>query len=68
MQHPKLNQKHHKWVEHLYIFTFVLKHISDQANRIVDALSRRSLIIQEGQIQVMEFDFLKEIYEHDEDF
>ena len=67
MQHPKLNQTHDKWVEHLYIFTFVLKHISDHANIIVDALSR-SLIIQEGQIQVMGFEFLKEIYEHDEYF
>jgi len=46
MHQPKLNRKHAKWVEYLQSFIFVLKHISGQANRIVDALSKRNLIIQ----------------------
>ena len=45
MQHPKLNQNHVKWVEMLQRFTFVLKHISGKSNRVVDALSRRQLIV-----------------------
>ena len=50
MQQPKLNKKHAKWVEYLQSFTFVLKHISGQANKVEDALNRRNLVVQEGKI------------------
>ena len=40
----KLNQKHARWVEFMQNFTFVIKHIVGTANKIADALSRRSLI------------------------
>ena len=43
----KLNQRHVKWVEYMHNFTFVLKHISGWTNKVVDALSRRCLILQE---------------------
>ena len=68
MQQPKLNLKHVKWVEFLQIFTFVLKHISGQSNRVADALSRRLLIVQENQIQVLGFEHLRDLYETDIDF
>ena len=42
----KLNQRHAKWVEFMHIFNFVIKHISGSANKVVDSLSKRSLIIQ----------------------
>jgi len=45
MQQHKLNHKHAKWVEYLQSFTFVLKHISWQANKVADALSRRDLLL-----------------------
>ena len=61
MQQPKLNLKHVKWVEFLQSFTFVLKHISGQSNRVVDALSRRLLIMQENQIQVLGFEYLGDL-------
>ena len=48
MQQPKLNLKHVKWVEFLQRFNFVLKHISGHSNKVVDALSRRLLIMQEN--------------------
>ena len=64
MQHPMLNQKHAKWVEYLQSFDFVLKHIG-QSNKVVDALGRKNLLIQESQIQVLGFDFLKELYKDD---
>ena len=65
MQQHKLNHKHAKRVEFLHIFTFVLKHISGQENKVVDALSRRRLIMQEAQIQVFGFDYLKDLYKVD---
>ena len=39
-----------------------------QANKIVDALSRRHLVVQEGKIQVLGFKFMKQLYEQDSDF
>jgi hypothetical protein len=41
----KLNQRHAKWVEFMQNFTFVIKHIVGTANKVVDSLSRRSLIV-----------------------
>ena len=63
MQQPKLNKKHAKLVEYLQSFTFVLKHISGQDNKVVDALNRRNLVVQEGKIQVLGFEFMKELYD-----
>ena len=68
MQRPKLSQKHVKWVEYLKGFHFVLKHINGQSNKVVDALSIKSILVQESQIQVLDLDFLKELYENDLDF
>ena len=51
MQQHKLNQKHAKWVEYFHSFNFVLKHINRQANKVVDALSRRALLLQESTIK-----------------
>ena len=68
MQHSKLNQRHVKCVEYLQGFNFVLKHINGQSNKVADALSRGNIVLQESQIQVLCFDFLKELYEKDLDF
>ena len=68
MQQPKLKQRHVKWVEYLQNFTFVIKHISGQSNKIADALSKRTLIMQENQVQITVFDSMKELYEDDVDF
>ena len=68
MHQLKFNLKHVKWVEFLQSFTFVLKHISGESNRVADALSRRLLILQENQIQVLGFEHLGVLYETDIDF
>lgn len=60
MQHHKLNHKHAKWVEYLQSFTFMLKHISGQANKVEDAFRRRAFLLQESTIQVMGFEHLKD--------
>jgi transposase InsO family protein len=64
----KLNQKHAKWVEYMQNFTFVIKHISGTANKVVDALSRKCLILQEFRVKTLGFDNLKEMYRDDADF
>jgi hypothetical protein len=46
----------------MHNFTFVIKFISGNANKVVDALSRRCLILQEFQVKTLGFDYLKDMY------
>ena len=46
----------------------MLKHISGQSNPVLDSLSRRLLIVQENQIQVLGFEHLRVLYETNIDF
>jgi hypothetical protein len=64
----KLNQRHAKWVEFMQNFTFFIKHIGGNANKVVDALSRRCLILQEFQVKALGFEHLKDMYCDDIDF
>jgi hypothetical protein len=64
----KLNQRHAKWIELMQNFTFVIKDISGNANKVVDALSRRCLILQEFQVNTLGFEHLKKMYSEDPDF
>ena len=57
-----------KWVEFLQGFTFVIKHVIGKANQVTNSLSRKSLMVQESQVQVLGFDFLKDLYNSDIDF
>jgi hypothetical protein len=41
----KLNQKHAKWIEFMQNFSFVIKIIVGNANKFVDAFSKRCLIL-----------------------
>jgi hypothetical protein len=61
-RHDKLNQRHDKWIQFMKNFTFVIKHIAGNANKVVDALSRRCLILQEFQVKTLGFEHLKEMY------
>jgi hypothetical protein len=44
-RHEKLNQRHAKWIEFMQNFTFVIKHNFENDNKVVDALSKRCLIL-----------------------
>jgi hypothetical protein len=44
-QQENLNQKHAKWLEYMQNFTFEIKHIFGTANKVVDALSRKCLLM-----------------------
>jgi hypothetical protein len=63
-----LNQRHVKWVEYVWNFTFVIKHISGTANKVVDALSRKCLLLQEFRLKTLDFDGLRDMYADDPDF
>jgi hypothetical protein len=49
-------------------FTFFIKHISKNANKVVDALSRKCLIQQEFRVNTLGFDILKDMYRDDSYF
>ena len=63
-----MNQKHAKWVEYIHNFTFVINHISGTANKLVDALRWKCLILQEFRVKTLGFDNLKEMYRDDANF
>jgi hypothetical protein len=67
-QQEKLNQRHVKWVEYMQNFTFVIKHIFGTANKVVDALSRKCLLLQEFKVKTLGFDDLRDMYADDHDF
>jgi hypothetical protein len=64
-QQEKLNQRHVKWVDYMQNFTFVIKHISGTANKVVDALSRKCLLLQEFRVKKLGFDDLRDMYRDD---
>jgi hypothetical protein len=64
----KLNQKHAKWVEFMQNFPFSIKHIYGTANKVIDALSMKCLILQEFRVKTLGFDSLKDMYRDDSDF
>ena len=49
-------------------FTFVIKHIPGTANKVADALSRKSLLLQEFRVKTLGFENLKDMYAGDVDF
>jgi hypothetical protein len=49
-------------------FTFVIKHIYGTANKVVDALSKKCLILHEFRVKTLVFDNLKNMYRDDVDF
>jgi hypothetical protein len=67
-QQENLNQRHVKWVEYMQNFTFVIKHISGTANKVVDASSRKCLLLQEFKVKMLGFDDLRNMYANDQDF
>jgi hypothetical protein len=49
-------------------FTFVIKHISSTTNKVVDALNRKCLLLQEFRVKTLGFENLKDMYTRDADF
>jgi hypothetical protein len=52
----------------MHNFTFVIKHIVGNDNKVVDAVRRRCLNLQEFQVNTLGFEHLKDMYCDDTDF
>eukprot|EP00253_Pinus_taeda_P024515 PITA_24515 len=59
---PKLSQKHAKWVEFLYSFTFAIKHTSGKSNKVDYALNGVNLVVQEMKIDILGFEEMVDMY------
>ena len=64
----KLNKRHVKWVEFLEQFPYVIKHKKGKRNIVVDALSRRHVLISTLETKIFELETLREMYLHDAEF
>jgi hypothetical protein len=64
----KLNQKHYKWIEFLRSYMFFWKHMSGKSNKVVDALSRRKVLLINMLVVVVSLECVKGLYEDDADF
>ena len=56
-QQDKVSPRHARWVSYLEQFTFVVKHKAGFANRVADALSRRSSLLVIMRVEVPDFDY-----------
>lgn len=57
-----VSYRHALWAAYLQQFTFVQKHKFGASNRVVDALSRRHLILTDMCMVVLGFELLSESY------
>ena len=59
---------HARWIVYIQRFTFSFRHKSSQLNKVADALRRRVLLLTTIQNEIIDFDYLKDLYTEDEDF
>ncbi|XP_022897581.1 uncharacterized protein LOC111411265 [Olea europaea var. sylvestris] len=63
-----LSEQHVKWVEFIREYTFVLHHRVEIKNKVADALSRLTTMLQSMSTTVVRFDRLKDDYPTCPDF
>ena len=64
----KLNRRHAKWMEFIETFPYVIKYKKGKENVVADALSRRYALLTTLDSKFLGFEFIKELYESDNDF
>jgi len=64
----KLNKRHAKWSEFIESFPYVIKFIKGKENIVADALSRICMLVTQHELDVIGFEHIKDLYEHDPTF
>jgi hypothetical protein len=61
----KLNRHRAKWVEFIKTATYIVKYKKGKDNVVVDALSRRNVLLNQIEVKVLDLENLKEKYNAD---
>ena len=64
----KLNRRHAKWVEFIETFPYILKYKKGKDNVVVDALSQKSVLLNQLEVKVLGLESLKDLYNNDAKF
>ena len=64
----KLNRRHAKWMEFIETFPYMIKYKKGKENVVTNALSRRYALLTTLDFKLLDFEFIKELYESDNDF
>jgi hypothetical protein len=64
----KLNRRHAKWVEFIETFPYIVKYKKGKDNVVADALSRKSVLLNQLEVKVLGLESLKELYSNDPEF
>ena len=63
-----LNKHHAKWVEFIESFPYIIKYKKGKDNVVVDALSRKNMLLTQLDVQVPGLESLRDLYATDPDF
>jgi len=63
-----LSRIHAKWIEFIETFLYVIKYKQGKENIMVDALSRRYVLLSTLDARFLGFEHIKELYKDDSDF
>ena len=62
------NKRHARWIEFIETFPYVIRYKQGKENIVVDALSRRYVLISTLDAKLLGFEHIKELYLLDQDF
>ena len=60
-----MNCKHAKWIEFIESFPYIVKYKKGKENVVADALSRKSVFLNQLEVKVLGLEAVKEIYATD---
>jgi hypothetical protein len=63
-----LNKRHTKWIEFIETFPYVIKYKQGKDNVVVNALSRRYILLSIINIKILGFEYVKDLYADYSDF
>ena len=61
----KLNRRHAKWVEFIESFPYIVKYKKGKENVVADALSRKSVLLNQLEVKIPGLEYIKELYATD---
>jgi hypothetical protein len=64
----KLNQRHARWLKYIETFPYVIRYKQGKENIVVDALSRKYVLLISMSAKMLGFEYVKDMYADDANF